>query len=191
MASAAARLRLPVELVGALFVAMAGPMRARGTRFAVCAAALALLLLAPGGAALAQGYGGGASEGQPQGGAPAPKETKEKKEEKPHKWGKKDKKGMGKSQTVRERTGKRLLAAQEHFQANQYPEAEAELNKLRLQSLNTFERARAHQMYAAISAAQHKPDKAREHFQAALAENALPPDEQAAVRYQIAQLYLG
>ena len=64
-------------------------------------------------------------------------------------------------------------------------------SKLRLSSLNAFERARAHQMYAAISAAQQNPQKAREHFQAALAENALPPDEQASVRYQIAQLYLG
>jgi len=151
--------------------------------------ALALALGAPGGAALAQGYGGGAPAG-PSGGAPTP--GAEKKDEKPRKsWSKKEKKGMGKSQVVRERTGKRLLAAQELFQANQFAQAEAELGKLRLRGLNTFERARTHQMYAAIAAAQLKPQKAREHFQQALAEDALPPAEQASVRYQIAQLYLG
>jgi len=165
----------------------------RPFRAAACAA-FALGLLAPGRVAFAQGYGAGAPEAQ-GGGAAAPKDAKDAKDtkdQKPRKsWGKKDKKGLGKAQTVRERTGKRLLAARDYFQANRYAEAEAELGKLRLKSLNTFERASAHQMYAAIAAAQHQPQKSREHFKLALAENALSVEEQASVRNQITQLYLG
>ena len=163
-------------------------MTGRRLRLALCLA-VALGVLAPGGAALAQGYGGGAPA--PEGGSggaakPAAKDEKPKKG-----WTKKEKKGLGKTQTVRERTGKRLLASQEAFQASKFDEAEAELTKLRLRSLNPFERARTHQMWAAVAAAQRKPQKAREHFQQALAENALPAEEQASIRYQIAQLYLG
>ena len=157
---------------------------------AACAA-LALPLLVGSGPARAQGYGG-APEAQGSG-APEKKagETKEGEKKPERRWGKKEKKKWGKTQTVRERTGKRLNAAMEHLQAERYPEAEAELGKIRARSLNSFERAKYHQIHALVANGKHDSNGAREHLQQALAEDALSPEDQAQVRYQIAGLYLG
>ena len=161
-------------------------MRRCGAGGAWCAV-LAFALCLPAGAAFAQDYGGAP---EPQGGAAA--EKKQAAQEKPEgRWGKKEKKTWGKSQTVRERTGKRLNAAMEHYQAERYAEAEAELGKLRLRGLNDFERARYHQIHAIVAAGKRAPQKAREHLEQALATEALSPEDQAGVRYNIAQLYLG
>ncbi len=151
------------------------------------AACVALSLLAPSGAALAQGYGG---EAEAQAGAPAGAQEQE--EEKPERrWGRKDAEKSGKTQTVRERTGKRLNKAMEHIQAERYAEAEAELGKLRVRGLNGFERAKYHQIHALVANGRRDPQAAREHLQHALAEDALSPEDQAQVRYQIAGLFLG
>jgi tetratricopeptide (TPR) repeat protein len=159
-------------------------MHLRRSGAAWCAV-LALAPCLPAGVALAQGYGGApaAEGGSAAGKKPEEKETR--------RWGKKEKKKWGKSQTVRERTGKRLNAAMEHYQAERYAEAEAELAKIRLRGLNDFELSRFHQISAIIAAAMREPQKAREHLEKALATDALEPQDQAEVRYQIAQLYLG
>jgi Tfp pilus assembly protein PilF len=158
-------------------------MRLRRSGAAWCAV-LALALCLPAGVALAQGYGGAPAAGDAAGKEPGQKEPAKR-------WGKKEKKKWGKTQTVRERTGKRLNAAMEHYQAERYAEAEAELARIRLRGLNDFERARYHQISAIIAAAKREPQKAREHLEQALASGALEPQDQAEVRYQIAQLYLG
>jgi tetratricopeptide (TPR) repeat protein len=150
-------------------------------------AALGLAVCLSAGAAFAQGYGGAP---QVEGGAEAEKQEKGAKEPQ-RRWGKRETKKWGKPQTVRERTGKRLNAAMEHYQGERYDEAEAELAKLRLRSLNDFERARYHQISAIVAAGKREPQQARQHLEHALATEALAPDDQAAVRYQIAQLYLG
>lgn len=148
-----------------------------------CAALALALWAAPAGA---QGYGG----------APEPaagQKTEKKEEKKPERrWGaQKEKKKWGKTQTVRERTGKRLNATMEHVQAERYDEAEAELKKIRVKSLNGFERAKYHQIYALIANGRRDPAGARQHLELALVEDALSPEDNAQLRYQIAGLFLG
>lgn len=137
-------------------------------------------------AASAQGYGGSAE-------APAGSEAgkSDGRPEKKRSWGKRDKKKLGRSQTVRERTGKRLNAAYEQIQVEQWDLAAAELGKLRVRSLNPIERAKYHQIYALIENGRKNPEAARDHLQKALAEDAFSPEDQAQTRYQIAGLYLG
>jgi tetratricopeptide (TPR) repeat protein len=163
-------------------------------RLVALAACMALGLLAPSGSSRAQGYG---AEPQAQAGAPAdakkgPADAKKKEQGKPEsRWGRKESKKWGKTQTVRERTGKRLNKAMEHIQAERYAEAEAELGKIRVRGLNDFERAKYHQIHALVANGKRDPHAAREHLQQALAQDALAPEDQAQVRYQIAGLYLG
>ena len=89
-----------------------------GRRIAVgLGTALALALAGPGGARLGPGLRRRRARGAGRRGGSAER-TEGKQGEKPKKtWGKKEKKGSAAAQTVRERTGKRLLTAQEHFQA--------------------------------------------------------------------------
>ncbi len=151
------------------------------------ALALGLALASGSGPARGQGYGGA-----PEAPAAADGAKKDGKPEKPKRtWGKRNKKKLGKAQNVRERTGKRLNAAYEHIQAEQWALAEAELKKLRLGSLNPLERAKYHQIYALVENGRKNPAAARDHLQEALAQDALSPADQAQTRYQIAGLFLG
>ena len=155
-----------------------------------CALALSLALgLAAGsGPAWSQGYGGGPE-------APAGSGTAGKSDGRPEKpkktWGKQDKKKLGKTQTVRERAGKRLKAASELVEAGHWAEAEAELGKLRVASLNPLERAKYHQMYAYLENGRKNPDAVRQHFEQALAEKAFSPEEEAQARRDFASILLG
>jgi tetratricopeptide (TPR) repeat protein len=162
----------------------------RPTRFAACLTVVGAVSLAPS-PGRSQEYGGGAQ------GAPAeqPAQPKVKEKEKEHRgrWGRREDKpdgGWGKAATVRERTGRRIAEAYEHYQADRYDEAEAALQKLRPQSLNELELAKYHQIHALVSYGRKDMNGAREHLRGALAQNALEPDEQAQIHFQIAQLYL-
>jgi predicted Zn-dependent protease len=167
----------------------------RLARSAACLAVGAGVCLAPR-AGLAQDYGGGAQGGAPAGpsvGQEADKKQEDDEtQERRGRWGRRDEEtgGWGKTLTVRERTGRRLNEAYEHLQADRFDEAQAALEKLRPQSLNELERAQYHRVYALVSYGKKDMDGAREHLQAALAENVLEPDDQASIRFQIAQLYL-
>lgn len=152
-----------------------------------CALALVLAL------ALAVGAGSGPAAAQGYG-APEPAAGAGKDDGRPEKkrtWGKRDKKKLGKAQTVRERTGKYLSAASELLQAEKVAEAEAELGKLRYGSLNPIERAKYHTISGYLENAKKDPDKAREHFEKALAEQILSPEEEARLRSDIASILLG
>ena len=165
----------------------------RVVQLAACLAVAAGVGLAPR-AGLAQDYGG--AQGAPPTEAPAQAEPKAKEKEKEHRgrWGRRDDSekggGWGKALSVRERAGRRIAEAYEHYQADRFEEAEAALNKLRPDSLNELERAKYHQIYALVAYGRKDVDGAREHLRKALAENVLEPDEQAQIHYQIAQLYL-
>lgn len=149
------------------------------------ALAFALAIGSGSGPAAAQGYGGAPE-------APAAADTKQNAVDKTKKtWGRKEKKKFGRTQTVRERTGKRLNAAYEQIHAENWDEAEAQLGKLRLRSLNPLERAKYHQIYALIENGKKNPEGARQHLEQALAEDAMSPEDQAQTRYQIAGILLG
>jgi tetratricopeptide (TPR) repeat protein len=137
--------------------------------------------------AAAQGYG-------KSGGDSVKSEPSDSGREKPERrWGRRDEKtdkGWARKHEVDERTAARLSEALELLQAEQYDEAAATLGKLRLRSLNSLERAKYHRISAFVAYGRDDIASARDHLEKVLEQNALPPEDQAGVRYQIAQLYL-
>lgn len=135
-------------------------------------------------------YGGSTTPGQAEASA-EPEKAKEAKEKKS--WRRKGRQREGKAlgHKMDERTAKRLGQALEYLQEDEFELAEQELNKLRMRSLNPFERAQTQRIYAFVEFGKGDTDAARARLQAAFDENALPAGEQAAVLFQIVQLYLG
>jgi predicted Zn-dependent protease len=165
----------------------------RLVRSAACLAVAAGFCLAPR-VGLAQEYGGGQAAPPTEEPAKAKPKAKEKEKEHRGRWGRRDDSekggGWGKALSVRERAGRRIGEAYEHYQADRFDDAEGALKKLRPESLNELERAKYHQIYALVAYGRKDIDGAREHLRGALAENALEAEEQAQIHYQIAQLYL-
>jgi tetratricopeptide (TPR) repeat protein len=144
--------------------------------------ALAIAVVAATGAEAQYGGGGGDAQAK-EGEAERPK----------RRWGRPDEGGkgaFGPTYTVDERTGKKLGQALEELQAERYDEASEVLDQLRLRSLNPFERAQVFRIRAFVAYGKNDLPDAREQLEKAVAEGALPPEDQAAIRYQIAQLYL-
>lgn len=88
------------------------------------------------------------------------------------------------------RAGKRIIEARELLLAEQWDAAQKTLEKLRLPNLNPLERAEVYRIYAFIEYGREDLDRARFYLGKTLAENALEPEDAAAVRFQIGQLYL-
>jgi tetratricopeptide (TPR) repeat protein len=105
---------------------------------------------------------------------------------------KKDKDKDRKQYTVSESMHKKLTAALEALQAEQYPEAEAVLKGLegRADRLNPYERALVFQMLGYLESGRERYEPALEYFEKCLAEDALPAGGQISTRYNVAQLYL-
>ena len=123
--------------------------------------------------------------------AAAGTEEKPKAEEKKS-WRRQQQKPQGKAmgRKLDALTAKRLAKALEYLQEEKFDQAEQELNRLRMRSLNGFERAQTYRIYAFIEFGKGDTAEARTKLQAALDENALPPGEQASVLFQIIQLHL-
>ncbi|MBW2716786.1 MAG: hypothetical protein JRD03_11945 [Deltaproteobacteria bacterium] len=105
---------------------------------------------------------------------------------------KKDEKDKGKSFTVTEQMGKRLTAAHEALEAEQYEAAAVILVELEKRSkrLNSYERAIVFQMLGMTEASQEKYETALVYFEKCLSEDALPHGAIVSTRYTIAQLYM-
>jgi tetratricopeptide (TPR) repeat protein len=88
------------------------------------------------------------------------------------------------------RAGRRIIEAREALLAEQWDAAAAALEKLNPKYLNPLERAEVNRIYAFIEYGRGDLDRARDYLEKTLAENALETDGAAAVRFQIAQLYL-
>jgi Tfp pilus assembly protein PilF len=108
----------------------------------------------------------------------------------PAKQKKQDEKAWGRTYSIDERTGKRLIEAREHLMAERYIEAEAALGKLRLRSLNPLERAQTYRIYAFVAYGRDDFDRARDFLQKMIAEEVLSSADEADVRFMIAQLFL-
>jgi hypothetical protein len=91
---------------------------------------------------------------------------------------------------VDERTGKRLRAALIAVSEENWDGAEKQLSRLRPRSLNPLERQKAAEIRGFIAFGRGQHNAAREHFEAAIAEGEMTPDERANTRFMIAQLYL-
>jgi tetratricopeptide (TPR) repeat protein len=94
--------------------------------------------------------------------------------------------------TIRPGTAKVFEKAREHLEAQQYAEAQAALDELRLNRLAPYERALAHRLYGYVVYGKEENDAAIQHLQQAIAEEeGLPAREQADVLFQIAQIQAG
>ena len=159
---------------------------ASGRRLAVAGA----LVFAVAGGASAQ-YGGGGGGGGTPGGSPAAEE--EPKEKKERRWGRKKEEGDDRwahTYTMDPRTAKRFGEAYESFQEDDPDGALAALGKLRMRSLNPYEKASVFRLRGFIAYSQGDLTEARDLLQQALAENGLPPDNQAELTFNIAQMWL-
>jgi tetratricopeptide (TPR) repeat protein len=118
----------------------------------------------------------------------------DKKEERDSRWGRqdggKDEKTWVRTYSIDARTAKRLVEAREHLMAERYDEAEKALGKLRLRSLNPLERAQTFRIHAFIAYGRSDFDRAREFLKKTIAQEVLSPDDEADVRFMIAQLFL-
>jgi tetratricopeptide (TPR) repeat protein len=105
---------------------------------------------------------------------------------------KKDDKDKGKSFTVTEQMHKKLSAAHEALEAEQFKEAAVILKELekREKRLTPYERALVFQMLGMTEATQEKYTEALVYFEKCLLEDALPNGAIVSTRYTIAQLYM-
>jgi tetratricopeptide (TPR) repeat protein len=155
------------------------------------------LVLSPAGAAPAEqaanpieeGKQNAVEEGEQSGAASAEEDEKTREQEKKKKTRKQERAERLKYQ-VQPQTAKAFEAAREHLEAQRYAEAEAALNKLKLNRLSPHERALTHLRYGYIHYGKEEHDAAIESLRKALAEgeDGLPPRDQADVLFQIAQI---
>jgi tetratricopeptide (TPR) repeat protein len=78
--------------------------------------------------------------------------------------------------------------AREHLEKQEYAQAEKALGRLSWNRLTPHERAQAERLYGYIAYGQEKNDVAIDRLGKSLAEDALPPADQADVLFQIAQI---
>ncbi|MBF8270355.1 MAG: TPR REGION protein [Gammaproteobacteria bacterium] len=88
------------------------------------------------------------------------------------------------------KTGKILNEAIELLNNEKFEDAKRTLSGLKLDTLSPYERSRVEQIYASIEHSQGNYDKARSHFQAAIAAGGLNEQETKEIKYFIAQLYI-
>jgi Tfp pilus assembly protein PilF len=111
------------------------------------------------------------------------------------KWGKKsadspDGEEWGQEYAMSPRTAKKILAAREALLSEDYDKTEVALRKIKMHRANPLERARVYQIWAFVYYGRGDLDSARENLELAIAEKAIPRDESADMRFQIAQIYL-
>jgi len=102
-----------------------------------------------------------------------------------------EKEESGRQYTIKDqRTGKRLLEAQELLQNEQYAEARAVLDSFNQEKLNPYERAVVNQMTGYSWANEGNFEEAGKSLAKAMEEEALPPGQMLNTRYNLAQIYL-
>jgi tetratricopeptide (TPR) repeat protein len=90
---------------------------------------------------------------------------------------------------VRALTQKRLNAAVELLEAGEYAASRKKLEEMKFSRLNPYERALAYRFLAYASIGQEDSAAAVEYFQKVVEQAALPIDDEASVRFSIAQIY--
>jgi len=90
---------------------------------------------------------------------------------------------------VRELTQKRLNSAVELLEGGQYAEARKKLEDLKFARLNPYERALAYRFLAYAAIGQEDSEAAVGYFEKVVEQEALGIDDEASVRFSIAQIY--
>ena len=101
----------------------------------------------------------------------------------------KDREKDAKKYGVSERMGKRLTKAIELFEAEQYAEAQATLEKRSFQRMNPYEWAVTYRLLAHLAFSQEDGQAAIEYFEKVLEQEVLPLADENSIRFNIAQLY--
>jgi len=90
---------------------------------------------------------------------------------------------------LRALTQKRINASVELIEAGQYDAARRKLEKFKFTRLNPYERALAYRFLAYAAFGQEDAEAAVGYYEKAVGQAALPIDEEASVRFSIAQIY--
>lgn len=90
---------------------------------------------------------------------------------------------------VRQLTAKRFTTVVELLEKSQYAEARAKLEKLNFGRLNVYERALGYRLLAYAAFGVEDFEAAVDYFEKAVEQEALQIDEEASVRFNVAQLY--
>jgi tetratricopeptide (TPR) repeat protein len=90
---------------------------------------------------------------------------------------------------VRALTQKRLSTAIEYLEDGEFAEARKRLEKLKFARLNPYERALAYRFLAYASIGMEDSEAAVGYFEKAVEQQVLPIDEEASVRFNVAQIY--
>lgn len=85
-------------------------------------------------------------------------------------------------------TGKRLLKAQEFLATQQWEEADEALDRLRIRTLNAPERTKLYTLRAYVAYGRGDLTAAQEFLELTIAQDFAPLEEQADLRFQIAQI---
>jgi len=136
--------------------------------------------------ALAQ-YGGGSGGGSGGDGATRKEEKKE------GRWGRKNDDAASEwaqKFTMDAYTAQRFGEAIEEYGAENYDGALSALGKLRMRTLNPYEKASVFRLRGFIEYAKGDLVAARTELEKAVAENGLPPENQAELSFNIAQMWL-
>jgi tetratricopeptide (TPR) repeat protein len=92
---------------------------------------------------------------------------------------------------VRRLTQKRLNVAVEYLEAGQYAEVKEKLEQMKFSRLNPYERALTYRFLAYAALGLQDQRGAVNYFEKVVEQETLPVDQEAAVRFRIAQLYAG
>jgi hypothetical protein len=93
-----------------------------------------------------------------------------------------------KKYALQPKTAEVFAEAREHLNADRHAKAEAALKKLRRTKLSAYEQAQSQRLYGYAAFGRQDNAAAIEFMTKALAENALPPADQADVLFQVAQI---
>ena len=96
--------------------------------------------------------------------------------------------GWARQHEIDPRTGRRLLKAQEFIVDEQWDEAEAALDKLRIRSLNAPEKTKLYTLRGYVAMGREDFSLAREQFELTIAQDFLPLEERADFRFMIARI---
>src|SRR6056297_857550 len=90
--------------------------------------------------------------------------------------------------TFSERNQKKMIKVIEAIQEDRIDDAIEELNSVNLRRARPYGRARVHQMLGTLAAQREQYEEALKHMEAAVAEEALQPEEQLRSLYLVGQL---
>jgi Tfp pilus assembly protein PilF len=89
-----------------------------------------------------------------------------------------------------QRLAKKFVKIQEHIDAERLDSARELLDSINLKKAKPYPRALVHQTYAYMAGNNDDFELAAKHYQLAISENALPPQRELGIRFNLGQIYM-